>query len=1583
MISPVGSLDAASSMSTSSFGSSFVTQGSTTITTTTSSREETDDSAGPMDASSPSSTNISSSNSNASSTDKKKSSKNELKESSQSSPPLHSAVPATARGARGTVSDLAGPSDAVSSMHSAPVIHRRTRSKDKRDKRRQDSKTGLRTTPEEVEPTSPTSLEKRAAGGLNLSSESVGSSRSTKNHPPVIPLDMRYMNMGSPMSSARSGLDSPSSTASSDSAHFPRRDKGSSRSGAAPSSPGPSKLRVVRQYSSEMLSTHSVTHTEPEPHRFGPRTTSSSALTSSTNATTSSSSAGPVYVGGSSASTTSGSVAGISSSSEDLSSSSSDAVAANSTPSKKKAGFFSSLFSSRKRRTLQLTSGAHGRDFSSADSADMPRESGSPGMSPVYSKRNAKPRRKSSEYASFDMEEDLAETRPRGNSVAEVQHSRHMTSELDDFTSSPVRRNSSRTVLTDLLSPRPGEQINYRRGTISAASGLSMPSSPYDSDEDLIRGQRAGTSSAKSTSEYIGRYGESSNESTPDKNSLSSPPVLKRRNSMDPDSAKNAFRVRGMGNSTGAVFDEPLSPQSMLSPTSVSSSRGTPGTGTIKDSKKKDKRSRDGDASMSPPSPRRISTIFGVHLESVLHLYHTPGRLLGHHHSNSLGAHHAGGNPTSPTISASPSASSLVLTPRTPDGLPPLTPRQDCPELLTTACSALLSMVKDPAERFDFGDTFSTTSAFTAKDKKTLRLSIEDGSLNLAHERDAKMIAQAILTFLEDLPDALCTYKLFGDFLTLLQIDEEKYRNMALHSLIWSLPRVHRATFILLVDFIVSMSSVAHIHDENPEDERERRLEYLLEFFAPAIFRGRSYSSIHHSPRPYMLGELKGTNLSSAFSSAHGSYFTAAVHSHSTASTPGGPLHSTTGNMMKSASGNVIPTSVMSSRTDNGESSSSASTPLTPTGFPAPPLSAPGNNRHSTGPADNSTIGPIHVPRSPRSPPSHFGDMTPLSPSHHTGLPQPTTFYASSASSTGPLHPSSSTRTRHGHSASVSGPSGPTTPKGTVLVPPLQLPSGSGNSGHGMKRSKSSNIYESSEESSTTTAAASRYSVGIPVSTIGGSFSSHGNSSTSKSYPVPRSQSVHSPGVSPPNSPSTTTLSARSIFQAIAILRIVIESHEVVCGLAGNDWMFEVMSGPIAPCVVESGTVEYLFDLLGNQFYREPDFPEAFLLGMGELLTPQEILAKIIARVRSGDVSKPWVRVRSVQLLRALAGWVHTLVHLLAPIKGLFEDLQALIHTSIDEEETQILTSILGELTIAAGSINAHSPKEVHSNSKTSSKQKVTATTATQPSSSPSLENQTPSIDVSAHAGSVANGHITNTPHEALAQHLTLIDSEYLKALKPRCSLTNTIGGFLCSAPFVNMSERFNKVSLWVQHEVVLGANSKERAARVVYFANVAASLVSMNNFNGALAVFTGICGINISRMTKMMTSARKRCGKVLDQLETLFSMTKNSKNYTDRLRASSLPIIPQIVLYARNLSSLDENNVTFEDGGNGKVMNMTKFRDFVKHINELYKYQRSAYYFPRDNELYAYLSALNPPSDDHIYQLSLKAEAKKKDGRS
>jgi hypothetical protein len=420
-------------------------------------------------------------------------------------------------------------------------------------------------------------------------------------------------------------------------------------------------------------------------------------------------------------------------------------------------------------------------------------------------------------------------------------------------------------------------------------------------------------------------------------------------------------------------------------------------------------------------------------------------------------------------------------------------------------------------------------------------------------------------------------------------------------------------------------------------------------------------------------------------------------------------------------------------------------------------------------------------------------------------------------------------------------------------------------------------------------------------------------------------------------------MTPRSVQVATELLRMVVKNRSSLFCLKTEEYTYDA-SHPAAAVMLEDGSVDYLFDLLGNPFYRDPDFADAFLLNVGQKLSPEEILARLMMRVRSGDAAKSYVRVRGALLLSAFAKWVHALVDILALHKTFFAELQATVHSSKDEEERYMLSGFLAELTIAISNATH---------------------CATPQTPAPALESYIPPLTTP----------ITSQSSEILAEHMTLIDLVQFKQLKLRKGLNDSIAEFLNSEAFVEMGNRFNTVSRWVSYEIVVPSTPKERASRVIYFANVAAALANMNNFHGALAVFTGINSVAVARMQKMIASARKRASKVLDALESLFSMTKNSKSYTDRVKASSMPIIPQIVLCSRMLSSLDETTPSFDENGH---MNICKFKDFNRITSELLKYQKSVYYFHKDPALYNALLTLNPISDDEIYELSLKADPKK-----
>jgi hypothetical protein len=1435
------------------------------------------------------------------------------------------------------------------------AAHKRSRSKDSlSSSRRKKDKSKSQPTKkepilEEVEPHSPQSsardgTDTDASGTMD--SETYSGTESTKPNSEKsyvsIPIDLSSITG----SKSSSGIDSPSSStatptsaASGDrpAAYFPRRDKvganpSLARTGhGSPVSSSTPKLRVHRQYSSETLKTALTSKTETDlfatPTKFSRPPTSPSIPT------------------------------------PDAAPGTPDSV---SSTKKKASNFFSSIFG-REKKTKSSSGGLSPSGSKTDLSTDGTEASSSAreGKSSAHHKRrkstdpkagSGKPtkeelhKRRMTSYGDlgmslqegdddndYDSEMSVSTdmtSRPRGNSVAGIPISGtgHKASNSDHGTKT---RGSGAGGLTTLLGRDFASADHPSRSRSN--KGLSLPSSPYDSESEISPNQlaEAGASTSSVTPNSKRRTALTTEFPPPENRSRNAltvaepgTPTLKRRNSLDPSTSRDSFRAKGSGGSTERLD---FSQFQTLSPSSASTSRG-------KDQKKKDKKSSREDIPLvsvsNPSSPKRthVNSIFGISLETLIPILSPTAPMspvaMTPHPLSPMGSSSGliGMMPSTPSSTSASVSTPHMTTPHmtaplsagvSPGGMPmsPNSPHPETPEWITVACNTLTAMKLDD---HSFEDAFSSISTFSAKDKLLLRKSIEDGSMDISLESDAKMISQAIFTFLEDLPDPVCTYKAYADFVGLVHIDEPRYQLQLLFTIIWSLSAVHRKTLLLLVDFLINMAGLASIDTTSVstggEEKARKRLTSMIEFFAPTVFRSRSFSTLHISPRPFQLSDMKGMSLAQTFhaltpaamlaaaSGGSGSSSSLLSAKHQETSHIGKP-QLTRRNSKLSGSLEASDTSSMDHAGSTGADETKPHNNSPSGSFkgifksssersvaPTPMLGSGAHHLHPTSASSSSLVpSTIVISATPTASPS----------------PEPSILIATQMGSSSSLSSSSSSShsNQNGDSPNIS-------PGASSPVPRLGL--------EGLRKPPT----------------------GAKSQPLNRTKSSEGDSSRSDGL-SPKPSPLGTPVSSAPSSPASR-MSPRSNRMAIEILTLIVDHRDYLFNLESEEFTYE-LSSLSGTALIEFGTMDYLFDLLGNPFYKDSDFASSLFVGAGQAISPEEILARVMSRVRAGDSAKDHVKRRAGLLLNALRQWVYSCSDILATHTAFFADLTTTVNTAKIDDESFLLAEILADLTIAKGNLSPPTP-----------------------STSP-----TP-IDVT-YVPPLTSPIISQSV-ETLAQHLMIIDLEHLKALRLRKVLTDSAADFLNSPAFVKMTSHFNTLSRWVAHEIVLGPTQKERRLRVLYFAQVAHCLVELNDYNSALAVFSGITSFSVSRMTKMMQSARKKASKYLDSLEQLFSMTKNYKAYSDRIKQCQLPAIPQIVLYARNLSSLDENNPSFE----GDKMNIGKLKDFVRLAQDLLKYQKSVLYYHKDMALYNALQAISPPSDDEIEAESKRIDPKK-----
>lgn len=229
---------------------------------------------------------------------------------------------------------------------------------------------------------------------------------------------------------------------------------------------------------------------------------------------------------------------------------------------------------------------------------------------------------------------------------------------------------------------------------------------------------------------------------------------------------------------------------------------------------------------------------------------------------------------------------------------------------------------------------------------------------------------------------------------------------------------------------------------------------------------------------------------------------------------------------------------------------------------------------------------------------------------------------------------------------------------------------------------------------------------------------------------------------------------------------------------------------------------------------------------------------------------------------------------------------------------------------------------------------------------------------------------ILNYAPETLAQIFTVIDYDMFQLISPRECLNKHFVDATKGPNFYRMTERFNKFGLWVQTMIVESSSMKQRAAVISQFLQVAAYCLQYNNFNSAMVIYTALNSVAVSRLKQTWEKVPKRCIKILEDIDELFSMRFNYKNYRDALAKATPPVVPYIGLYTKFLFAIEETNPSKLQNG---LINFEKLRMIYNVMKELQKFQGKPYDFNIDSDVLWQFIDIKPLTESELYQLSTK----------
>lgn len=232
------------------------------------------------------------------------------------------------------------------------------------------------------------------------------------------------------------------------------------------------------------------------------------------------------------------------------------------------------------------------------------------------------------------------------------------------------------------------------------------------------------------------------------------------------------------------------------------------------------------------------------------------------------------------------------------------------------------------------------------------------------------------------------------------------------------------------------------------------------------------------------------------------------------------------------------------------------------------------------------------------------------------------------------------------------------------------------------------------------------------------------------------------------------------------------------------------------------------------------------------------------------------------------------------------------------------------------------------------------------------------------------------TSVEELAAQFTLIDLPIFKLIKHE-ELTNLSKGSsylkrqVLSPNLVAMNRQFNQVTFWVVGQILHKNTPRLRAELISDFIKTAKQLHQLNNLHSCNAVVSALLSSPIYRLQRTWSYVRRK--QQFDQLRELFSDNNNYELLRNHLDNCSLPCIPYLGVYSRDIIYINEAH---QEG------TIQRDKSTSKILESLERFQQSDYdHLLRVPRIYQhlvssrYLDELQKFVEDEYFRRSLELE--------
>lgn len=391
--------------------------------------------------------------------------------------------------------------------------------------------------------------------------------------------------------------------------------------------------------------------------------------------------------------------------------------------------------------------------------------------------------------------------------------------------------------------------------------------------------------------------------------------------------------------------------------------------------------------------------------------------------------------------------------------------------------------------------------------------------------------------------------------------------------------------------------------------------------------------------------------------------------------------------------------------------------------------------------------------------------------------------------------------------------------------------------------------------------------------------------------------------------------------------------------------------------IIKAATLNKLVCKLTSDTGFDQTFVDMFLMTYKSFTTPDILLSKIIQRFQAPEAAREGLGDKNISLVQMRVGIV----------------LKKWITLYVDDFEAE---NVQSQLQMFINFLRTSKDKTAQANARQlqAAFQKATETSAQSKVRMFKTAAPMPKVNLS----TIFHPKLSlfDLDPEEIARQLSLADFEIYHTIRP-----SELLGQAWSKPktkhkspnVLKFISRFNNLSTWVASSIVKVPKVKARTKLMAKMIKIAEHLRQLNNFNGCMAILSGINQASVYRLRWTRKELPPRSVATLAELEETLSSNNAFKVYREVLANSDPPCIPYLGVYLTDLTFIDENPNNLKG-----LVNFFKRKLIYNVISKVQQYQNTFYNLQPVWQIQRLLMKLPTLDEDTMHRLSLKREPRK-----